>query len=126
MFHPIHGLSLLVCVLLVVGVIYRRRRSVHVPMMLTAIALDLGMVLYIELSRGAVQSAQSKMGPLMIVHIVMSVIVLVLYGIHVYTGISKLRGGIRPLHGLVMPATLLLRIGNFVTSIMVMGIGPTP
>mgnify|MGYP007037809600 CR=1 FL=1 len=123
MFHAIHGVSLVVCILLVVGVLYRRRRRVHVPLMITAIALDLAMVLYIELSRGAVQSAQSKMGTLMIVHIAISVLVLVLYGIHVYTGIRMLRGGTRRTHALIMPATLALRIGNFVTSIMVMGIG---
>lgn len=122
LFHPIHYVSLLVCILLIVGVRYRTRRRVHIPLMLSAILIDVGMVLYIELSRGAIKSAQAKMGPLMMVHIAISVSVLVLYAIQVYSGIRKFRGGTSALHRRVMWPTLVLRIGNFVTSIMVMGL----
>ncbi|MHC5108592.1 MAG: hypothetical protein ACYTHJ_01790 [Planctomycetota bacterium] len=123
-FNPIHFLSLFVCGLLVFGVWQRRKRHIHIPAMLSAILIDLGMVLYIEISRGAVKSAQAKLGTLMIVHIIISVSVLVLYGVHVWTGIKMARGGInRGLHGRIMPFTVGLRILNFLTSIMVMGIG---
>ncbi|MFQ5462309.1 MAG: hypothetical protein ACE5E5_06740 [Phycisphaerae bacterium] len=122
MFDPIHIISIVVCVLLIVGVLNRRRKSVHIPLMATAIAIDLAMVLYIELTRGAVHAARERMGLLMIVHIIISVGVLVLYGIHVWTGIKKARGGSSPTHGRIMYATITLRILNLITSIMVMGI----
>lgn len=121
--NPIHGLSLLVCIMLVVGVIWRRKRNVHIPLMLGAIVIDLGMVLYIEFSRGAVEQAQSKMGTLMKVHIAISIGVLVLYGIHVCTGILMARGGkVGGIHGKIMLPTVGLRILNLITSVMVMGI----
>jgi len=122
MFDPIHIISIVVCVLLIVGVLNRRRKSVHIPLMATAIGIDLAMVLYIELTRGAVKAAEERMGLLMIVHIIISVGVLVLYGIHVWTGIKKARGGKSATHGRIMYATVSLRILNLITSIMVMGI----
>ncbi|MGB0714635.1 MAG: hypothetical protein ACPGXK_02080 [Phycisphaerae bacterium] len=119
--NPIHGFSLLVCILLVVGVVMRRVRTVHIPLMVSAIAIDLAMVLYIEFSRGAVKSAQAKLGTLMIVHIAISIGVLVLYGIHVYTGIRMSRGAkVGGIHGKIMIPTVGLRILNLITSIMVM------
>jgi len=122
MFEPIHLISILVCVLLIVGVLNRRRKTVHIPLMATAIGIDLAMVLYIELTRGAVQAAEERMGLLMIVHIAISVAVLVLYGIHIWTGIKKARGHSGPTHGRIMYATVSLRVLNLITSIMVMGI----
>jgi len=122
MFESIHIISILVCILLVVGVLNRRRKTIHIPLMVTAIGIDLAMVLYIELTRGAVKAAEERMGLLMIVHIIISVGVLVLYGIHVWTGIKKARGGSSPTHGRIMYATVALRFLNLITSIMVMGI----
>jgi len=124
-FNPIHVLSLLVCLLLVFGVTQRRRRQVHIPVMLSAIIIDLGIVAYIELTAGAVESAERKMGALMIIHIAISVGVLVLYGIHLVTGIRMAMGAkLSRLHGRIMLPTVGLRLLNFVTSIMVMGIHP--
>ena len=120
MIHPIHYLSLIVCILLVVGVMNRRRKRIHIPIMLSAIVIDLGMVLYIELTRGAVKQAAAKMGPLMIVHIIISCGVLVLYGMQVWTGIRKARGATSGVHRRVMIPLISLRILNFLTSIMVM------
>lgn len=120
MFNPIHYLSLIVCILLVVGAMNRRRKRIHIPIMLSAIVIDLGMVLYIELTRGAVKQASAKMGPLMIVHIVISCGVLVLYGMQIWTGIRKALGVSTGLHRRVMIPLISLRILNFLTSVMVM------
>ena len=118
----LHAASILVCVLLTLGVLARRRKRRHIPFMVVAIAIDLAIVGVIEFGPGlgAIGSAKAKMGPLMIVHITMSVLVLVLYGIQVVTGIKKARGGTSRLHGKVMPWLLALRLGNLFTSFLVM------
>ena len=54
--HPLKLLSVAVCVILVVGVLNRRRKRVHIPLMLTAMVIDVGMVLYLESRRGVVES----------------------------------------------------------------------
>jgi hypothetical protein len=54
--HPLKLLSVAVCVILVVGVLNRRRKRVHIPLMLTAMVIDVGMVLYLEIRRGVVES----------------------------------------------------------------------
>ena len=116
----LHAASILVCVLLILGVLARRRKRTHIPFMIAAIGIDLTIVAIIEFGRGAIASAQAKMGPLMIVHITMSVLVLVLYGVQVVTGIKKARGRSSRLHGKVMPWLLALRLGNLFTSFLVM------
>jgi uncharacterized membrane protein YozB (DUF420 family) len=118
--HLMHVLSAFVFLLLCVGVANRRRRWVHIPLMSSAMAIDLAMVLYIELARGAIQQAQAKMGPLMVVHIIISCLVLVLYGMQVYTGVRKARNRPSRAHAWVMPWLLTLRFGNLVTSWIVM------
>ena len=116
----LHVASILVCVLLILGVLARRRKRTHIPFMIAAIGIDLTIVVIIEFGRGVIASAEEKMGPLMIVHITMSVLVLVLYGIQVVTGIKKARGRSSRLHGKVMPWLLALRLGNLFTSFLVM------
>ncbi|MHC4063129.1 MAG: hypothetical protein ACYSUI_01305 [Planctomycetota bacterium] len=116
----LHTLSVVVCVLLITGVLVRRRRSLHIPLMAGAIAIDLGIVLIIELGRGALQQAQAKMGLLIVVHIAISVAVLVGYAIQVVTGIRKLRGRPSRVHPGVMPLLLAARLANLATSIIVM------
>ena len=54
--HPLKLLSVAVCVILVIGVLNRRRKRVHIPLMLTAMVIDVGMVLYLEIHRGVVES----------------------------------------------------------------------
>ena len=54
--HPLKLLSVAVCVILVIGVLNRRRKSIHIPLMLTAMGIDVGMVLYLEIRRGVVES----------------------------------------------------------------------
>jgi len=54
--HPLKLLSVAVCVILVIGVLNRRRKRIHIPLMLTAMGIDVGMVLYLEIHRGVVES----------------------------------------------------------------------
>jgi uncharacterized membrane protein YozB (DUF420 family) len=118
--HPLTILSAFVCALLVFGVINRRRKSIHVPAMLSAFAIDLGMVVYLEARRGVVESIPHRhITPLLIFHIVISVIVLVLYSTQTITGFKRLRGDRGRAHRLVPWVLIPLRMLNFVTSIMV-------
>ncbi|MCP4246476.1 MAG: hypothetical protein GY778_05455 [bacterium] len=119
-FTTLHMASAAACVLLIVGVLSRHRRNIHIPLMIAAIVIDLAIVLVIEFGRGALQQAQARMGPLMITHIALSVAVLVGYGIQVFTGIKKLRHRPTHTHAAVMPLLLAARLGNFVTSLIVM------
>lgn len=119
------AISIFVFLILLVGYAYRRRRKIHVPLMLSAFAIDMGLVAYIELNRSAIKTAQSIItpdagpGPLMTVHIIMSVIVVLLYFWQIYTGIGKLRGKRNPSHPYTGIVFLLLRFGNLVTSFIV-------
>jgi len=118
--HPLTILSAFVCVLLVFGVINRRRKSIHVPAMLSAFAIDLGMVVYLEVRRGVIESIPHReVTPLLIFHIVISVIVLVLYSTQAVTGFKRIRGDRGRSHRLIPWALLPLRMLNFITSIMV-------
>lgn len=124
---PLKAISIFVFIILVVGFAYRRRRKVHVPLMLSAFAIDMGLVAYIEFNRKAIKTAQSIItsdanagpGPLMTIHIIMSVIVVLLYFWQIYTGIGKLRGRRNASHPYTGITFLLLRFGNLVTSFMV-------
>lgn len=118
--HPLAIISAFVCVLLLFGVINRRRQAIHVSAMLSAFTIDLGLVVYLELRRGVVESIPHRqITPLLVFHILISVIVLILYGTQTYTGLRRIRGDRGWSHRLVPWVLLPLRMLNFVTSIMV-------
>ncbi len=112
-------LSITACALLVTGYLNRKRRGIHIPLVVSAFVIDMAIVLYIEISRGALEAAQAKMGPLMIVHITLSVITILLYFGQIVTGIRKLRGKPSAWHGVGGRLLLLFRFGNLVTSFLV-------
>ena len=100
-------------------VILRRRRNVHIPLMLSAIGIDLAMVLYLEITRHVVESVPKRpMTPLLGIHISISVMVLVFYGVQVYTGIQNSRGRRSRVHPRVAWVLVITRLGNLVTSFM--------
>lgn len=120
--YYLKAVSIFVCVLLVVGYFNRRKRKIHIPMMLSAFVIDMIIVLIIEFSRGAIKTAQAKMGPLMIIHIIISVSVILLYIGQIVSGIKKAKGGTCNWHGRTGLILLIARLGNLVTSFMVTGL----
>ena len=113
-------LSVLVFVLLLCGVVARHRKLAHISLMGTAMAIDVGLVLYLEFARAVVERvATEPISNLMLVHILLSVVVLVLYGVQVYTGIANAKGRRSRTHGRTMPWLLLTRLGSLVTSFFV-------
>ena len=119
MLSTVELISCGVCVLLVIGVLYRGHRRVHIPLMLSAFICDMAMLLYIELTRQAIETAWTQMSPLMGTHILLSVMVIGLYVEQLITGIIKARGGRNPWHRRAGVAFLLCRFGNLITSFMV-------
>lgn len=120
MFSPLKLISMGVCVMLVVGYWNRRRKRVHIPLMASAFLIDLAVVLYIEITRDAIASAQAKMGPLMIIHICLSVTTLGLYVAQVVGGIKLARGKPCGWHRRTGLTLLVTRFGNLITSFLVM------
>lgn len=113
------AISIGACILLLVGYAYRRRRYVHVPLMLSAFIIDMSLVAYIELTRHAIEKALSGPGPLMVVHILISVAFVLLYFWQIFTGIGRWRGLKHRAHKSTGLIFLLLRFGNLVTSFLV-------
>ena len=67
-------------VCLVLGYAQRRDVRRHVPLVLTGIFTDIGLVLFLQISRSAVQTAlEFSLEPLQQLHILFSSIALVLY-----------------------------------------------
>ncbi len=117
---PLQYLSCFVCLLLFVGFANRRRRRLHITLMVTSLVIDLGMVLYLELQRGVVESIPGRtMSPLLIFHIFLSAVVLALYAVQVVSGIKKAKERGSGVHAKVAYWFLAARVGNLLTSLVV-------
>ena len=114
-----YGLKLIsafVCVLIVVGLLVRRHKTAHISLMVSAFVIDLGLVLYLELARGVVESVPGReMSPLLVFHLVLSTIVLGLYVGQIVTGIRNARGQRSGWHAKVAIVLLVCRVGNLIT-----------
>ncbi len=113
-------ISIIGCTLLVVGYLKRRNRKIHIPCVLSAFTIDMGLLLYIEIMRHAIEQATHAPGGLLIFHIAISVGVVVLYIGQLVTGIRKKRKGLPSTwHDKAGLPLVILRVGNLVTSFMV-------
>jgi hypothetical protein len=121
-FSVLHILSTLVLVIVAVGFWLRKRKNaIHIRLMISAFLIDLGLVLYIEFSRKAVQKVVASTSALLWFHAVVSVLVLLCYGIMIQLGRGVLAGHprARDWHRLLGITFLLLRGLNYVTSYLV-------
>ncbi len=116
----IRMLSVFVCVLIIAGVLNRGRKRVHIPLMVSALAIDLAMVLFLEITRGVVESIPGRqLSPKLVIHILLSLTVLALYTVQVVTGIKKARGGASGTHRKMLIWLLVTRLGNLITSFLI-------
>lgn len=111
--------SIFIVLLLFYGFSQRRRPSVHIPVMVGAFALDMLLVLYIELNRHAVEQAIGPTVPIMKVHLFFSFGTVILYVVQIVGGILRSRTGGAPWHKQAGYAFLLFRVGNLVTSFLI-------
>jgi uncharacterized membrane protein YozB (DUF420 family) len=109
-----------VCVLIGIGLAYRRTPSRHIPVMLGAFAADLALLLYIEFGKSAIKQAVSGALPtIRYVHIAIAVLTLLLYFAQVYTGFRLWRKGKgRATHKRLAVIFLPARLATTVTSFM--------
>ncbi len=112
------------CVLVVIGLgLFMRRRSYrwHITLMGLAFATDIGLLLYIELSRHAIAQTVGASHPLLYVHVAISVAMLGCYIAMFFLGRFLLKADERkrPAHRTVGITFCVLRVLNFVTALMV-------
>jgi uncharacterized membrane protein YozB (DUF420 family) len=109
--------------LLLIGaaIFFRRNRRLHVPMIAAAFAIDLALVLYVELSKHAVGSVLHHGGTLLWFHAIVSAIMFILYLVQMRLGLRLLRGNhlTRRAHRRIGVAFVALRLVNYITSFMV-------
>lgn len=75
-----------------VGFLYRRRSRIHVPIMVTAILLDLVMIIQLEVNRHVVAKAAEAVTPLLKFHIAVALSTVLVYLVMIVTGTLMLRG----------------------------------
>jgi hypothetical protein len=77
---------------MLLGVLNRKNRKIHVPCMLTTIFMDLSLVLFLQITRSAVQTAMGFDLPILqYFHIGFSTLATILYFPMLYTGFKLLR-----------------------------------
>jgi|GEM_PF-404163 len=103
------------------GLKERRKKSLHVPIMVSAIVWDVLLVLQIELSRHAIATASQVVANPMIlnIHVGLAVTTVVLYAPVAYLG-NQLKNGKRPewrgTHRILGIITFVFRLLTFATS----------
>jgi hypothetical protein len=118
----LHLASSLVVALLAAGLWLRHRRpQLHLRLMISAFVIDLLLVLYIEVSRHAVEKVVARVSPLLWFHAGISVGVLLCYVVMILLGRGVLAGQAdsRKWHFAVGMTFVTLRSLNYVTSYMV-------
>lgn len=119
----LHLVSSLVVVLVVAGVLNRRNTALHIRIMTAAFIADLGLVLYIEGTRQAVETVVAQTSPLVWFHAGVSTLVLVLYVTQIALGRRILAGQPSPyrLHMVLGITFCLCRGLNYATAFVVSG-----
>lgn len=122
------AVSTIVLILIGLGLKFRYRPKVHIPLMMGAFLLDLVLLLYIEFSRHAIAEFQQELttpvhGGLLFFHVGVSLLTLIFYLIQIVTGIMLVQGQTsrRAWHRMVSYAFVVCRLANYVTSFMVVG-----
>jgi len=112
--------SFCIVLLMIVGILYRNRRQLHVKIMSVAIIWDIILILQIELSRSAILKATNVVKNSMIlnIHVGLAIATVVLYGFMIYTGRKLLANetGIRAKHKILGYTTFVLRVLTLATS----------
>ena len=113
-------LSTMVLALIAAGVATRQRTRLHMSLMIAAFAIDLALVVYIEVTRHAVERVGASR-PIVWFHVAVSVAVLVLYVVQLTLGRAMLTGRAtsRRLHAALGITFCLCRGINYVTSLVV-------
>ncbi len=128
----LHFLSSIAILFIAVGLYFRRRPGIHLKFMTSAFTVDLALVLYIELTRKAVETVAGGTRPLVWFHAAVSVAVLLLYIAQIFVGRRLLAsqlattggpvsssGSQRQFHRMLGIAFCVVRGLNYVTSFLI-------
>lgn len=116
----LHILSSLVVVIIGTGLCLRHRRKLHIRLMASAFVLDLALVLYIELTRHAVEKVARGVRPLVLFHATVSLAVLACYVTMIVLGRRVMHGQStsKSMHRNLGMAFVVLRTTNYVTALI--------
>ncbi len=105
---------------MIFGIMKRKKRKIHVPVMSAVLILDVLLILQIELGRSAVEkAAKIIVNPIILnVHVTFAILSVVCYVLLVITGRKLLKGDytIRPRHRLFGWTAFTLRTLTLLTS----------
>ncbi|MBI2922476.1 MAG: hypothetical protein HYY18_15605 [Planctomycetes bacterium] len=114
---PVIAYSTAVLAVIAAGLAFRRRRRVHIPLMLSAFVLDVASVLYLQVQRQAVQTAVGKPTTMLMIHVSLAIGTILLYLIVIPLGWRlAVTGKGRPQHRRAAVLFLLFRVGTWVTA----------
>lgn len=117
-----HGLSVVAITLVFAAIANRRRPRRHIPLVLAAFAIDLGLVLSIELNRGAIETVIAGGPAILNIHVTLAVFVLALYVHQIWCGLSLVkRGERRKSHRTGALLFVVCRVLVFATAFLVVG-----
>jgi hypothetical protein len=112
--------SALIFTIMCFGIMNRKTRSRHIPLMATVMIWDILLVLQIELTRGAVLKASHALtNPAILnIHVALAVSCVVLYGFQIFSGKKLLLNDlkIKNLHRNLGMTVFVLRFLTLVTS----------
>lgn len=115
-----HALSFAILLLFLVGLALRKKRALHMTLMQIAIACDLGLVLYLEITRDAINTAMNPTHPFVVFHVIISVATVVGYFHQIYAGYRYFKQGLlKKAHRIGGMVTISLRMSNFFTSLWI-------
>lgn len=112
--------SLIIVVMMIIGIVVHRRRSLHVKIMSSVIIWDILLILQVELGRKAIMKASQAMTnpALLNIHVSIAVSTVLLYIVMIITGRKVLAGHseLLPQHKRIGYITFVMRLLTFATS----------
>jgi hypothetical protein len=118
--------SFIITFVLIVGVFLSYNRKIHPPIMVGCFLADVGLVIWLEVTREAVETATGNMSALMVTHIALAMSMLVLYVLMLLSGLKLLRApansdslAIRRRHKFGAILFFVVRVAVLVTAMMV-------
>jgi uncharacterized membrane protein YozB (DUF420 family) len=120
------AISTVVLILIGLGWRFRREPKRHIPCMAAAFTIDLCLLLYIEITRHAVETlAKTIQTPrhhgLLLFHVSISTLTLVLYLVQIATGLALVRKRLSnpTIHRMTAYGFVTCRLLNYITSFFV-------
>ncbi len=112
--------SFCIIALMTLGIIWRKKRNLHVKTMAFSIGWDILLILQIELNRSAIfKASKAVTNPMILnVHVSFALASVILYFAMIYTGRKLLLGNsdIRSIHKKLGYTTYIMRLLTLITS----------